>query len=254
MKKILIIVLSLIFVVSASLVIRELYLYNLDKELYKDIQENKPKVSYIKEEDTVPKQEEETDEVESDETIKLTEEEKELLRINSDYKFWITINETNVDYPVVQTDNNDYYLDHNFTGEDSKAGTIFVDYRNDISEDKNIVIYGHFMKNRTMFSDIAQYKKEDFFNDKSKYISIMVGNKEYKYEVFSAYPIRANEIVIPLDFENDIEYLRYLEGLVDLSLQKKDVNFDTDKKMITLVTCSYEWDDTRTLVHAIPLD
>ncbi len=254
MKKILIIILSFIFVISVSLVIRELYLYNLDKELYKDIQTNKPKVSYIKEEDTSYEEEKETDKVESDEPIELTEEEKELLRINSDYKFWININETDVDYPVVQTDNNEYYLDHNFTGEDSKAGTIFIDYRNDISEDKNIVIYGHFMRDRTMFSDIAQYKKEDFFNDKSKYISIIHGNKEYKYEVFSAYPIRANEIVIPLDFEDNIEYLRYLEELVDLSLQKKEVKFDTDKKMLTLVTCSYEWDDTRTLVHAIPID
>ena len=74
-------------------------------------------------------------------------------------------------------------------------------------------------------------------------------------EVFSAYPIRANEdIVIPLEFEDKIEYLKYFEELVDLSLQKKDVDFDTDKKMITLVTCSYEWEDTRTLVHAIPID
>lgn len=254
MKKILIIILSFIFVISVSLVIRELYLYNLDKELYKDIQTNKPKVSYIKEEDTSYEEEKETDKVESDEPIELTEEEKELLRINGDYKFWITINDTTVDYPVVQTDNNDYYLDHNFTGEDSKAGTIFVDYRNDIFEDTNIVIYGHYMRNGTMFSDIAQYKKEEFFNNQSKYISIMMGNKEYKYEVFSAYPMRAEDIVIPLEFEDKIEYLKYFEELVDLSLQKKDVDFDTDKKMITLVTCSYEWEDTRTLVHAIPID
>lgn len=254
MKKIFITILSIIFIISASLVIRELYLYNQDKELYDDIQTNKPKVSYIKENDTPPKKEKETNEVESEEVIDLTEEEKDLLRINGDYKFWITIKDTTVDYPVVQTDNNDYYLDHNFTGEDSKAGTIFMDYRNDIIEDTNIVIYGHYMKDGTMFSDIAQYKNEEFFNDESKYISIMMGNKEYKYEVFSAYPMRADDIIIPLEFEDKVKYLKYLEELVDLSLQEKDVEFDTDKKMITLVTCSYEWDDTRTLVHAIPID
>lgn len=253
MKKALIAILSIIFIISTSLIIRELYLYNQDRKLYDNMQENSPKASYIKEEEPPSNKEKETDEDE-EEVIELTKEEKELLKINGDYKFWITINDTSVDYPVVQTDNNDYYLDHNFTGEDSKAGTIFIDYRNDINEDTNIVIYGHFMKDRTMFSDIAKYKNEEFFNDQSKYISIMIGNKEYKYEVFSAYPIRADDIVMPLEFEDNIEYLKYLEELVDLSLHEKDVEFDTSKKMLTLVTCSYEWDDTRTLVHAIPID
>ena len=170
MKKILIIILSFIFVISVSLVIRELYLYNLDKELYKDIQTNKPKVSYIKEEDTSYEEEKETDKVESDEPIELTEEEKELLRINGDYKFWITINDTTVDYPVVQTDNNDYYLDHNFTGEDSKAGTIFVDYRNDILKIQILLSMDIYAK-WTMFSELPSIKRR-FFNDKSKYISI----------------------------------------------------------------------------------
>lgn len=257
-RRLYIISLSLIFLLAAGLIVRELYSYNRDRKYYANLQANKPSLTYIEEEDETKepiKEETEPETEEETKGIQLTAKEEELISMNSDYKFWISIKDTTVDYPVVQGDDNEYYLDHTFDGEKRKAGTIYIDYRNDIMEDNNIVIYGHYLRDRTMFSDIVKYKNdEEFFNDESKYISIFLGNDEYKFEVFSAYPMRAKDIVIPLRFDSNVSYLRYIEGLEELSYHNKDMEFDADKTMITLVTCSYEWKDTRTLIHAFPVD
>lgn len=76
---------------------------------------------------------------------------------------WLNISNSNIDYPVVQGMDNDFYLNHSFYKEESISGTLFIDYRNNIDSDKNIVIYGHHMKNETMFHDLNFFKEEEFF-------------------------------------------------------------------------------------------
>ncbi|MDD7794504.1 class B sortase [Clostridium sp. 'White wine YQ'] len=230
MRKLSILILSLIIAVSLGIIIYKSYLYHKDKSVYLEIQKYKPNIADFKEESTV------------------NQEEMKLLNINSDYKFWISIGNTKVNYPVVQGDNNTFYLKHNFNGEYSISGTIFVDYRNNINEDKNIIIYGHNMKNGTMFEDINNFKDEKFFND--NYISIIKGNKEYKYEVFSVYVVPTNEAVFKVSFKDDDEYLKYLKALAERSLYIKEVNLDKNSNIITLATCSYEYNNARTIVHA----
>lgn len=99
--------------------------------------------------------------------------ENKLKAINPDYKLWINIPNTDIDYPVVQGKDNDFYLNKNFNKEKSESETIFIDYRNHINLDteKNIVFYGHHMKDGTMFNQINKYKNVD--NIKSGIIKIL---------------------------------------------------------------------------------
>ena len=86
-----------------------------------------------------------------------------LSSINSDYKFWINVQGTNIDYPVVQGSDNDFYLNHDFNKNYLPAGSIFLDYRNDFQKDFNSVIYGHHMRNSTMFGQMEKFKDENLY-------------------------------------------------------------------------------------------
>ncbi|WP_270531981.1 class B sortase, partial [Paraclostridium sordellii] len=90
-------------------------------------------------------------------------ESKNLITINPNYKFWLKLDNTNIDYPVVQTDNNDYYLNYDFYNKLSSSGSIFMDYRDNVKS-KNIILYGHNMRNKTMFNNLLKFKDKDFFD------------------------------------------------------------------------------------------
>ncbi|WP_418223307.1 class B sortase [Clostridium isatidis] len=232
MRKVIKLILSLIIIISLGIIIYKCYLYYLDNKTYSEIKKNKPEVVDFK----------------NNRNGKSLNEEK-LLNINNDYKFWLTISNTDVDYPVVQCDNNDFYLEHDFNKGYSISGTLFVDYRNDIEEDKNIIIYGHNMRNGTMFNNINKFKDKDFFTN--NYISIIKNNREYKYEVFSVYVISEEEVSFRINFKDNDEYLKYLEELNEKSLYKKEgAEKNRDSNIITLITCSYEYDNARTIIHA----
>ena len=88
----------------------------------------------------------------------------ELSQMNSDFIGWLRIENTGIDYPVVQTSNNVHYLTHDFWNHYSPAGVPFMDFETPLSSD-NIIIYGHNMKNGTMFSNLVQFKNEDFYKE-----------------------------------------------------------------------------------------
>ncbi|MGL5352979.1 MAG: class B sortase [Clostridium sp.] len=232
MRKVIKLILSVIIVISLGIIIYKSYQYYIDEKMYSEIQKYKPVVEKLDEEDGK----------------KVNINEMKLMSINRDYKLWLNIGNTNVDYPVVQTDNNEFYLKHNFNKEESISGTLFVDYRNNINEDENVVIYGHNMRNGTMFKDINSFKDKEFFEN--NYITIIKDNREYKYEIFSIYVIPENEVVLNQKFENHDEYLKYLDVLSEKSLYKKEVDLNDDSNIITLITCSYEYDNARTIIHA----
>ncbi len=172
-----------------------------------------------------------------------------LNKINSDYKFWIKVDNTNINYPVAQGKDNEFYLHNDFNKNISKSGSIFMDYRNTLLSDTNTVIYGHNMKNKTMFSQLENFKEKDFFNQNNK-IKITLNNKIYIYEVFSAYYTDPSYNYIFLNLKSKDEYNRYINDIVKKSIYKSNINVDCDDKIITLSTCSYELKDTRTVVHA----
>ena len=118
-----------------------------------------------------------TNENSSNKTNKNKENSIDFSHINKDFVCWINIKNTNIDYPVVQGDDNSYYLHRDIYGNYLYAGTTFLDYRNNYNDSKNLIVYGHNMKNTTMFSELEKFKKEDFFNSNP---TITLTNKNQK--------------------------------------------------------------------------
>ena len=154
---------------------------------------------------------------------------------------------TNIDYPVVQANDNSYYLSKDFYNNESSSGSIFIDYKNK-SNDKNIILYGHNMRNKTMFNNLLKFKNENFFNENNK-IHILKDNKEYIYEVFSVYTIDAGYDYLITNFNSADAFLQYTDEIKSKSLFNTNIDISSDDNIITLSTCSYEFKDARTVVH-----
>ena len=174
----------------------------------------------------------------------------ELSAINSEYKFWLKVDNTNIDYPVVQSKDNDFYLTHDFNKNPLASGSIFMDYRNNFEEDNIIIVYGHHMRNKTMFGELEKFKNEKFFNG-NNLIRVEYKNTTYIYEVFSVYVADLNnKDYLKVDFKDKKDKEDYLNYIKDRSLYNKDRVLTSDDNIITLYTCSYEFENARTIVHA----
>ena len=173
----------------------------------------------------------------------------ELTSLNEDYRFWINIENTNIDYPVVQGEDNDYYLTHDFNKNYLASGSIFMDYRNSFEDDKSVIVYGHHMRNKTMFGELANFKDESFFKN-NNLIEVEYKNKTYTYEVFSVYVADlSSDDYLKVEFNDDSDFEDYINYITNRSMYDSDVNVSSDDKIITLYTCSYEFDNARTIVH-----
>lgn len=173
----------------------------------------------------------------------------ELKKINNDFRGWITVEGTNISYPITQTKDNKYYLKHNFYKEYNPAGTVFMDYENNEFNDQNTIIYAHYMKNKTLFHNLQFFKKKDFF-DKNKKIIIETEDSVYEYEVFSIHVPSSSFNYLTTSF-SDEDYQKFLNEIQERSMFKSDVNVTTEDKIVTLSTCSYEFKNARTVVHAV---
>ena len=173
---------------------------------------------------------------------------KNLSSINDDYMFWINVKGTNIDYPVVQGEDNDFYLNHGFNKEYLSSGSIFLDYRNNFNDDFNSVIYGHHMRNRTMFGELMKFKEEEFFKN-NKDITITSKDGTYDYEIFAVGVFDAEFSYNDVSFSDENEFSNFLNKIMSNSTYKRDI-VDSSDKIITLSTCSYEYEDARTAVFA----
>ena len=173
---------------------------------------------------------------------------EELIKRNEDYKMWIEVSNTNIDYPVVQGKDNAFYLNHDFNKKESSSGAIFIDYKNNIDKDKNIIIYGHNMKNKSMFQNLMKFKDEEFWKE-NKEIILTIDGKTYEYEIFSSYISNSEDMNLKTNFENDDEYLKYIDDIKKKSIFHRDIDIKSNDRIITLSTCSYEEDDARMIIH-----
>ena len=166
-----------------------------------------------------------------------------LKQINSQVVGWIRIPKTNISYPIVQAEDNDFYLKHNIYKEPSSSGSIFLDYHNqgDFS-DRNIVIYGHNMKNDTMF---AQLKKLDSLGADT--IQIYLPDEVKTYSIFSIYNIEAEDYSIQTQITEE-QKESFIKTLQKRSRKSYDIE-NWKGEILTLSTCHTE--NHRTLVHAI---
>lgn len=170
---------------------------------------------------------------------------------------WITIPGTQIDYPIVQhpTDNS-YYLNHTVDGRRKVEGAIFTEnYNSTDFEDPNTVIYGHNMKNGSMFKGLHKYKDKQFFEKNSEIIIYQEG-RVLRYKIFAAYVYDSRHLMLSFDFDDVNIFRSYLNSV----LTKKDMssNIDTtvevteEDKIITLSTCNNN-DSQRYLVQAVLL-
>lgn len=164
---------------------------------------------------------------------------KNLKSINSSTVAWLKVNGTNINYPVVQGNDNEYYLTHSFNKKYNKAGWVFLDYRNNIKYlDKNNIIYSHARQDTTMFGTLKNIIKSDWYNNKDNYIIKL--STEYEntlWQVFSVYKINSTNDYLKIYFNNNTEF----KNFTILLKNRSAFNFNTDvnetDKIITLSTC-----------------
>ena len=175
------------------------------------------------------------------------------LSINADYAGWIKIPGTKIDYPYVRSKDNKDYLKRDFYGKSSEAGTLFLDYRNlGNFNDPHALIYGHNMKNKTMFHNLTLYKDPAFLADHD--LIEWSGLYETRtYKIFSVYEISADDYAFTLQFDSETAYSAYLNALAAQSLHPSAPISDPGQRLLTLVTCSYGTNNGRMVVHALEL-
>lgn len=171
-----------------------------------------------------------------------------LIKENNETVGWIQVPNTKINYPVVQSTDNEYYLNHNFYKSYNLAGWIFMDYRNILNNDSNIIIYGHNRLDESMFGTLKKLLKDEYHKS-NKYIFFNTKDTMSTYEIFSVYTINANDFKANTNFNNDSEYTDYLDNIKNLSIINFNNKVTYKDKIITLYTCSDNTND-RTIVHA----
>lgn len=163
---------------------------------------------------------------------------------NPDIIAWIYSPDTPINYPVAQSKDNSYYLRRLIDGTRNTAGTIFADFRNapDFS-DRNTLVYGHNMKNNTMFGTLSEYRKQAYYDAHST-LWLLTPDAVYKLEPLSGFVTRADSDSYTL-FETQEELRSYLDEAVSQSGFQTDVDLGTVERIVTLSTCTYQGDDKR---------
>lgn len=173
---------------------------------------------------------------------------KKLKEQNEDVRGWIFLKDSPINYPIVQGKDNDYYLYRMFNKDYNTKGSIFLDYRsNGNFEDFNTVIYGHRMKDGSMFHDLIEYRDEDYYN-KHKTMILITPEAKYDVEVFGVVTIPADSPQYKFSF-NESEKQSYINWIEANTETKTDVKVTSEDKIIMLSTCTYEYDDARLVVY-----
>ena len=166
---------------------------------------------------------------------------------------WVQIDGTNIDYIVMQSGDNEFYLNHDYTGSYSAGGSIFADYRcsRNVNENRNLILYGHHMTNSTMFHMLDNFQNKKFFEE-HQYILLHTENGTYKYQIFAAYQTTADYKYIQTYFTTDAEYTAFLEEMQSNSIWKRDdIKLTSESRIITLSTCTNTVADGRIAVQAV---
>ena len=188
------------------------------------------------------------DNISPDEISKINVDYDSLKSTNSDSVGWIKINNTNINYPIVQSYDNIYYLNHNFEKNFNRAGWIFADYRNSFDIlNQNTIIYGHNRRNGIMFSELKKYYDKDL--TQNKYIYFNTNSNYYIGEIFSVYKVAADEADIPINFDDNDSFQNYLNTWLNKSKYNFNTSVDVNHNILTLCT-SDNSSSYRILLHS----
>lgn len=168
-----------------------------------------------------------------------------LKQVNPEVIGWLSLKDTVIDYPVVKGSDNDYYLNHLYTGEWNSLGTLFVDFRNrELFEDQVSVIYGHSMLNGSMFFILERYKRQSFY-DEHKELIFETPDKTYSFEPIAGMTVDAKVPFLQFNFDTTNDYDSYIRSFIQRSTFKTDAEFTADNKTIMLIKCSDDFEDAR---------
>jgi sortase B len=159
---------------------------------------------------------------------------------------WLTVPGTKIDYPFVQSKDNDYYLRRDLNGDYALAGTLFMDYRceKDFTS-QNTIIYGHHMKNGSMFGTLKAFNDKAFFGE-NRYGTIYLPNETLTLEFFAYMVVKSTDREI-YSIEPGESYLGYVS---QNARQYRDIGLATGDRIVCLSTCSYEFDNARMVLLA----
>lgn len=165
---------------------------------------------------------------------------------------WIKVNGTNINYPIVQASDNEYFLYHDFEGNYNIGGWIFADYRINLNNlSQNNIIYGHRRLNQSMFGTLKNVLTDEWINNKENHI-IKVSTDKYNYlfQVFSVYTIDNETYYIKTAFNNDNKFQTFIDTIKKRSNYDFQIDVNTDDKILTLSTCDLLNADKRLVVHS----
>lgn len=176
---------------------------------------------------------------------------------NSDVVGWLTVPGMNIDYPVMQNEDDEYYLHRNFYGEDDKYGTLYVKNIADVdTPGTNFIIYGHNMKDGSMFGNLDLYREKDFYEEHSL-IRFDTLYEERTYEIVAVFLSQVYDVNADVfkyykfyQAENEEEFNDFYQNIKKLSLYKTDVTAEYGDTFLTLSTCAYHVQDGRLVVVA----
>ena len=233
------IVLTIIIVISLIYIIKyfsDIYQKNEESELLNNTEIEKSEISNTK----------------TEKMLKIEKLQKE----NSDIVGWLEIKNTKINYPVLQGNDNKYYMTHNYKKKKSKSGSLFVDKKYDFNEPStNLLIYGHNNKNGVMFQDLLKYENKDFYK-KHKIIKFTTVTKDIEYEIISVFKSRVYDkseknvfrYYFFIDANNKKEYNNFIKNIKKASLYDIKKSAKYNEELITLSTCSYHTEDGRFVV------
>ena len=174
-----------------------------------------------------------------------------LQEVNSDVLGWIEIPDTNLSYPLLQGSDNSYYLNHTWTKVRNSMGAIFLDQEvsGDLS-DFNTIVYGHRMRNISMFGPLSSYKKLSFWREHPS-VYIVDTKGVYRYDIYAAYEPRVKTITYGLDITDDQVKEEFIRFGLEKSVIQTDIVPTTQDKILTMSTCTGSGHATRWVVQAV---
>lgn len=180
---------------------------------------------------------------------------EELFEINNDFIGWLHIENTTINYPIMQTKNKpNYYLQRDFYKKYSSYGTPYISEQCNVGESDNLIIYGHHIKNKEMFGALEYYKNKEFYNNHQT-ITFETIEEKKNFEIFAvfktvAYNNNGFRYYDYISFENELEFNNFINKCKELSIYKINKNPEYGDKLLTLSTCEYSNKNGRLVVIA----
>ena len=245
----------MLIVSLAAVVVSGINVFRLSREYQKGINEYQQLESYAAVKEEAPVQEESTEAEETEEEslipVSVDIQYDELKRINEDFAGWLYYEPLDISYPIVRGNDNDYYTHYTFEGEKNSSGAIFMDFLNKTDySDYNTIIYGHNMRNGTMFGSLKKMLNDSSIQEENPNFYVFTEDKAYMYEIFAVYLTQADSRTYDL-IRNEDEQQAFLDYVDETANWRSDKVVSASDKVMTLSTCHGLHSNNRTIILGV---